>query len=87
MERSRQRFKKRKLYPKEDIQELLIKPSMEYSHYIAFVHKFVINMEELFIKTSLNLIELFHEFDELLILVIRIGRLLSQDIIDQFILE
>ena len=30
---------------KEDIQELLIKPSMGYSHYTAFVHKFVISME------------------------------------------
>ena len=30
----------------EDIQELLINPSMEYSHYSTFVHKFVINMEE-----------------------------------------
>jgi hypothetical protein len=31
---------------KEDIQELLVKPSMEYSHYTDFVHKFVISMEE-----------------------------------------
>ena len=31
---------------KEGIQELLVKPSMEYSHYTTFVHKFVINMEE-----------------------------------------
>ena len=30
----------------EDIKELIIKPSMEYSHYTSFVHKFVINMEE-----------------------------------------
>ena len=30
----------------EDIQELLIKPSMEYSHYTTFVQKFVISMEE-----------------------------------------
>ena len=30
----------------EDIQELLITPSMEYSHYSTFVHKFVITMEE-----------------------------------------
>ena len=30
----------------EDIQELLVKPSMEYSHYTAFVQKFMINMEE-----------------------------------------
>ena len=31
---------------KEDIQELLVKPSMEYSHYTPFVHKFLISMEE-----------------------------------------
>ena len=31
---------------KEYIQELLIKPLMEYSHYIAFVHKFVISVED-----------------------------------------
>ena len=31
---------------KEDIQELLVKPLMEYSHYTTFVHKFVINIEE-----------------------------------------
>jgi hypothetical protein len=31
---------------KDDIQELLVKPLMEYSHYISFVHKFVIRMEE-----------------------------------------
>ena len=33
-------------FSKEDIQELLIKSSMEYSHYTTFLHKFVINMEE-----------------------------------------
>ena len=31
---------------KEDIQELLIKSLMQYSHYTAFVHKFVIGMEK-----------------------------------------
>ena len=30
----------------KDIQELLIKPSMEYSHYTSFVQNFVISMEE-----------------------------------------
>ena len=30
----------------ECIQYILIKPSMEYSHYTVFVQKFVINMEE-----------------------------------------
>ena len=29
---------------KEDIQSFLVKPSMEYSHFTTFVHKFVINM-------------------------------------------
>ena len=33
-------------FSKEDIQEILIKSSMEYSHYTTFVHKFVIGMEE-----------------------------------------
>jgi hypothetical protein len=36
----------KEIISKEDIQELLVKPSMEYSHYTAFVHKFVISMEE-----------------------------------------
>ena len=31
---------------KEDIQDLIVRPSMEYSHYKTVVHKFVINMEE-----------------------------------------
>ena len=31
---------------KEDIQEFLVKLSMEYSHFTTFVHKFVINMEK-----------------------------------------
>jgi hypothetical protein len=31
---------------KEDIQELIVRPLMEYSHYTTFLHKFVINMEE-----------------------------------------
>jgi hypothetical protein len=31
---------------KEDIQELLVKPLMEYSHYTTFGHKFLISMEE-----------------------------------------
>ena len=30
----------------KDIQELLLKPSIEYSHCTTFVQKFVINMEE-----------------------------------------
>jgi hypothetical protein len=31
---------------KDDIQEFLIKPSMEFSHYTYFVHKFVVFMEK-----------------------------------------
>ena len=30
---------------KEDIQEFLVKPLMEYSHFTTFMHKFVIKME------------------------------------------
>ena len=30
----------------EDIQDLVVRPSMGYSHYTTFVQKFVINMEE-----------------------------------------
>ena len=36
----------KKEFSVEDIQELLVKLSMEYSHSTAFVQKFVINMEE-----------------------------------------
>ena len=36
----------KEIISKEDIQELLVKLSMEYSHYTTFVHKFVISMEE-----------------------------------------
>ena len=36
----------KEIISKEDIQEILVKPSMEYSHYTTFVHKFVISMEE-----------------------------------------
>ena len=31
---------------KEDIQEFLVNPSMELSHYTTFVHKFVVDMEK-----------------------------------------
>ena len=33
----------KKEFSMEDIQELLVKPSMEYSHYTAFMQKFVIS--------------------------------------------
>ena len=36
----------KKEFSVKDIQELLLKASMEHSHYTAFVQKFVINMEE-----------------------------------------
>ena len=36
----------KKEFSVKDIQELLVKPSMEYSHYTTFVQKFVISMEE-----------------------------------------
>ena len=39
---------------KDDIQEFLIKSSMEFSHYTAFVHKFVVDMEK-FEECNLNL--------------------------------
>jgi hypothetical protein len=31
---------------KDDIQEFFVKPSMEFSHYTAFVHEFVVDMEK-----------------------------------------
>ena len=39
-------FQAKEEFLQEDIQELLVKPLMEYSHYSTFVHKFVITMEE-----------------------------------------
>jgi hypothetical protein len=36
----------KEIISKEDIQDLLVKSSMEYSCYTTFVHKFVISMEE-----------------------------------------
>ena len=45
-ERVKAEVQAKKEFSVEDIQELLVKPSMEYSHYTTFVQKFVINMEE-----------------------------------------
>jgi hypothetical protein len=45
-ERVKVEVQAKKEFSVEDIQELLVKPSMEYSHYTAFVQKFVINMQE-----------------------------------------
>ena len=38
--------REKEVISKEDIQELLVKSSMEYSHYTTFVHEFLIIMEE-----------------------------------------
>ena len=45
-EKIKAKVQAKEIISKEDIQELLVKTSMEYSHYTSFVHKFVINMEE-----------------------------------------
>lgn len=45
-ERIKAEVQAKEFISKEDIQELLIKSSMDYSHYTAFVHKFVISMEK-----------------------------------------
>ena len=45
-EKIKAEVQEKEIISKEDIQELLVKLSMEYSHYTAFVHKFVISMEE-----------------------------------------
>ena len=48
---------------KEDIQELLVNPSMEYSHYTTFMHKFEISMEK-FKKCNLDLdVKKYHIFN------------------------
>ena len=36
----------KEVIPKDDIQELLVKSLMEFSHYTTFVHKFVVDMEK-----------------------------------------
>ena len=45
-ERVKAEVQAKKEFLVEDIQELLIKPSIEYSHYTSFMQKFVISMEE-----------------------------------------
>ena len=45
-ERVKAKVEGKKEFSVEDFQELLLKPSMEYSHYTTFVQKFVISMEE-----------------------------------------
>jgi hypothetical protein len=50
---------------KDDIQELVIKPLMEYSRYTTFMHKFVIDMEE-FKQCNLSLdVKKAHIFNSL----------------------
>jgi hypothetical protein len=53
-EKIKAKVQAKEVISKEDIQELLVKPSMEYSHYTDFLHKFVISMEE-FKKCNLAL--------------------------------
>ena len=45
-ERVKVEVQEKKEFSVEDIQEVLVKPSVEYSHYTTFVQKSVINMEE-----------------------------------------
>ena len=45
-ERVKAEVQAKKEFSVEDIQELLVKPSMEYSQCTAFFQKFVISMEE-----------------------------------------
>ena len=45
-ERVKEEVQAKKEFLVEDIQELLVKPSIEYSHYTTFMQKFVISMEE-----------------------------------------
>ena len=45
-ERVKAEVQAKKEFSVEDIQEILVKPWMEYSHYTTFVQKFVISMKE-----------------------------------------
>ena len=45
-EKIKAEVQEKEVISKEDIQELLVKPSMEYSQHTTFMHKFVISMEE-----------------------------------------
>ena len=45
-ERVKAKVQTKKEFSIEDIQELLVKPSMDYSHYTTFLQNFVISMEE-----------------------------------------
>ena len=45
----------KELISKDDIKEFLVKPSMEFSHYTTFVHKFVVDMEKFKNATLLSM--------------------------------
>ena len=66
-ERIKAEFQEKEVISKVDIQELLIKSLMEYSHYIASMHKCVINMEK-FKECNLSLdvkkAHIFHSHEE-----------------------
>ena len=40
------KFQAEEVISKDDIQEFLVKSSMEFSYYTSFVHKFVVDMEK-----------------------------------------
>ena len=46
-EMSKLEVKDKEVISKDDIQEFLVKPLMEFSHYTTFVHKFLVDMEKL----------------------------------------
>ena len=45
-EKIKEEVRAEEVISKEDIKEVLVKSSMEYSHYTTFMHKFVISMEK-----------------------------------------
>ena len=45
-EKTKAEVRAKEIISKEDIQELLFNPLMEYSHYTYFVHKLIIIMED-----------------------------------------
>ena len=56
----------KEIISKEDIKQLLVKPSMEYSHYTTFVQKFVITMEYRKCNIALNVkkVHIFNSREE-----------------------
>jgi hypothetical protein len=62
--------KAKEVISKEDIQEFLVKPSMEYSHFTTFMHKFVINMEkfkELNLALDVKKARIFNSQEEIIL--------------------